>query len=217
MPWIRNVALRTMAFQLRKLRLISTKAPKAEVEFSAGLNVVSGSSNTGKSFLVEMIRFALGRQELRRTIPQAALYDRVFLTIETDGGQTHTIVRAIAGGDAYVFQGNGDSVPAEAKAFATRGGGSDEESFAPFLVGLAGLGGKLIRQKQFSTRSIAFRDIRDVVIVDEEAIITSDSPIHSNEQRTDATSQSSVFSLLLTGVDDAALVEAEINKEKRED
>src|SRR5258708_2660048 len=97
-----------MAFRLKRLRLLSPVEPAAAVPFGPGLNVVTGASNTGKSFMVELIQYALGKQEMTKRIVEAESYDRVRLTIESDDGKVHSILRALVGGDAMVWEGDED-------------------------------------------------------------------------------------------------------------
>ncbi len=47
-------------FQLRSLRVTGPTLADAEIGFEAGLNVISGPSDTGKSYIVETIDFMLG-------------------------------------------------------------------------------------------------------------------------------------------------------------
>lgn len=47
-------------FQIRKLTLVGRGVPNAEVQFHEGLNVVSGPSDTGKTFIVQCIDYMLG-------------------------------------------------------------------------------------------------------------------------------------------------------------
>ena len=42
-------------FQLRKLQITGPDVAVAEIDFGPGLNVVSGASDTGKSYLVETV------------------------------------------------------------------------------------------------------------------------------------------------------------------
>ena len=47
----------TPGFRLRFLGFFGPQKPPATVTFGAGLNVIYGASNTGKSFIVEAIDF----------------------------------------------------------------------------------------------------------------------------------------------------------------
>ena len=53
------------------------------MEFDAGLNVVYGASDTGKSFIVDSIDFMLGGKGPLRHFVEREGYDRILLAIET--------------------------------------------------------------------------------------------------------------------------------------
>ena len=58
-------------FQLRRLQVTGPQVESAEITFDAGLNVVSGASDTGKSYLVETIDYMLGAGTPPRQIPES--------------------------------------------------------------------------------------------------------------------------------------------------
>ena len=59
-------------FQIRRLTLVGRGVPDAEVTFKEGLNVVSGPSDTGKTFIVQCIDYMLGGKDMPEPIPAAA-------------------------------------------------------------------------------------------------------------------------------------------------
>jgi hypothetical protein len=203
-----------MGFRLKSLRLLSPIEPAAEATFGPGLNVVTGASNTGKSFMVELIKFALGKQSMDKRIPEAESYDRVRLTIETHDGRTFSIVRGLMGGDAHVWKGDSDVPPEATSAVSARG--SSKGSLPGLLLELTGLENKRIKNKQAETRPLTFRDLRKLVVMDEERIISSKSPAQTGEAM-DRTGDAAAFTLVLTGVDDSAMVVAEQEEDRREE
>lgn len=66
-------------FQLRRLTLVGNGVPNAEVQFKEGLNVVSGPSDTGKTFIVQCIDYMLGRKDVPKSIPESDRYETVRL------------------------------------------------------------------------------------------------------------------------------------------
>jgi len=91
--------------RIRHLTFRGLARPPALVSFDAGLNVVFGASNTGKSFIVDTIDFMLGGKGPLRDIPERVGYDRILLAIETIDGQEFTIQRSTNGGAFRVFDG----------------------------------------------------------------------------------------------------------------
>lgn len=97
-------------FELRSLRVTGQGKADAVMTFEPGLNVVSGPSDTGKSYLVEAIDFMLGGQTPPRQIPESVGYDRIHLTIEARSGGRFELTRALAGGDFRMRDlGDGDA------------------------------------------------------------------------------------------------------------
>ena len=63
--------------------------------FTSGLNILWGSSDTGKTFLVQAIDFMLGASAKLRDIPERVGYDRILLGITTAAGTDYTLQRSI--------------------------------------------------------------------------------------------------------------------------
>jgi len=81
-----------------------------------------------------------------------------------------------------------------------------EDNISQLLLAELGLGGKQIAvDANGKKRSLSFRDLTKHCIVDETTIQSEGSPVESG-QYTTITAERSVFKLLLTGVDDSAVV-----------
>lgn len=192
-------------FQLRRLTLVGRGVPNAEVQFKEGLNVISGPSDTGKTFIVQCIDYMLGGKDVPETIPEAARYETVRLALNISEGADDVILeRSIRGGDFKLFvQGKAD------QHLSAKHGSADKNSVSQYLLGLSDLTGKKVRKnKQGETREVSFRDLARLILVDEETIISKTSPILSG-QYTTGTAESAVFRLMLTGVDDSSLISSE--------
>jgi DNA repair ATPase RecN len=48
------------SFWISRVRAVGKKVPPAEVSFGANLNVISGASDTGKSYILQCINYMLG-------------------------------------------------------------------------------------------------------------------------------------------------------------
>src|SRR5260370_24804123 len=94
-----------MAFNPLHLHFIRCLGPDretAEFTFTKGLNILWGSSDTGKTFLVEAIDFMLGAGDALKDIPERAGYDRVLLGL-TLAGKDYTLHRSINLGALQLF------------------------------------------------------------------------------------------------------------------
>lgn len=192
-------------FQIRRLTLVGRCVPNAEVQFYEGLNVVSGPSDTGKTFIVQCIDYMLGGQDVPESIPEAAQYETVRLTLNVAQSDDEIVLeRSIRGGDFKLINSEGEGQNLSAK----HGAGSNG-SVSQYLLGLSGLTEKKVRtNKHGKTRDVSFRDLARLILVDEETIISKTSPILTG-QYTTGTAESAVFRLLLKGVDDSSLIPSE--------
>ena len=194
-------------FQLRRLQITGPDVAVAEIDFGPGLNVVSGASDTGKSYLVETVDFMLGGGTLPRQIPESRGYDTARLSIVAHDGRGFELTRALQGGD-FLLAESGAPETAGQVTLGSRHSASTEENISTFLLRLAGLDGKRVRKNaQNELQNLSFRNLAHLVLIDEESIIKKGSPVHSGES-TQRTVQSNVFKLLLTGQDDSALIAA---------
>jgi prefoldin subunit 5 len=195
--------------RLRRLGFFGPQKPAASVTFGSGLNVLYGASDTGKSFVVEAIDFMMGGKPPLREIPERVGYDRVLLGVETLDGEAFTIVRSVDGGSFLLYEGLHEEPPGQdvqAKVLAEQHSEKNDTNLSTFLLGHCGLAGKRVRKNaRGETNSLSFRNIARLMIVTETEITQQRSPLSDGNVVAD-TSNLSTFKLLLTGVDDSALV-----------
>jgi DNA repair ATPase RecN len=91
--------------QLRFLIISGPQSKPAVVDFVAGLNVIYGGSNTGKSHILRVIDFVLGSGRPLEPIVEQAEYDLAHLGIVFDDGSEKTLFRALKGGDIRIIDG----------------------------------------------------------------------------------------------------------------
>lgn len=192
-------------FVLRHLVLTGPGKEPAEVALTRGLNVIAGPSDTGKSYIVQCIDFALGGGTVPKVIRESAGYDTVVLEIETNSDQRiYTLERSLRGGNVRC-----KSAGQPERVLAAKHKAGKEDTISQFLLNLSGLGTKKVRtNQQGKTRLLSFRDIAPLVIIDEETVITETSPVLSG-QVISQTEESGVFRLLLTGTDDSSIIALE--------
>lgn len=192
-------------FQIRRLALTGAGLEPAEVEFTAGLNVISGPSDTGKTFILQCIDFGLGARSRPDDLPEAEGYEKVVVEISAvSDGCRYVLERALRGGDVALTRPDGSTEQLAGQHSADR---SDTVSY--FLLRLSGLADKRIRKNaRGETQSLSFRDLARIAVVSEQDVIRETSPVHASSGYKQTASRS-VFRLLLSGVDDAAVVAVE--------
>ena len=180
---------------------------ESEVSFRSGLNVICGASDTGKSFLAESIDFMLGGSELRG-IPERIPYDEIQLDLEVDHADAWRFRRAIQGGHFRAIHLH-ESESRET-ILRQQHGHDRTDNLSGFLLDKIGLKAKrILRSKtKGTTQSLSFRNLARLVIVQEGEIQQTGSPFWGG-QYTLKTAETAAIKLLLTGVDDSAIVSTE--------
>jgi hypothetical protein len=204
-------------FQLRTLRIVSTSSI-SEVRFRAGANVIAGASNTGKTYIFQCIRFALGGTQPPKPIPEASQYETVLLVIETSTGDRYTIERSLQGGDVRLHYADitqmGVPQRREAVIIGAEHDAKTPNNLSVFLLDLCGLKDKKISGKKRRLENLTFRDLREITLIDEQRIMSETSPVLSANYSTNSR-EKSVFNLLMSGRDDSSIIQvsAEIDAE----
>lgn len=196
------------ALQLRNLVFVGPQNKTSSLEFASGVNVICGASDTGKSFIVEAIDFLLGGSGPLRDIPERIGYDRAFIGISTRKNDEFSFQRSVEGGEFKMYPGLYTEISKDENGtkLGSKHAHGREDNLSGWLLSQTGLFSKRIRKNaRGETQSLSFRDLARLVLVQEEEIIKRSSPFLTGQYVT-KTSEYSALKLLLTGVDDSALV-----------
>ncbi len=194
-----------LTIKISRISYLGPEKPAASIDFEAGLNVVCGSSETGKSFVVETIDFMLGGQSELRDLPERVGYDRIVMWIASTNGQLFTIRRSMQGGGYHWRIGHHDDLSDEDEALRPTHGDKDD-NLSHRLLKLLNLNGRRLRKdKDSSTVSFTIRHLAHLSIVNETRIFDTLSPVLTRNRAVN-TIEKAAFKLVLTGVDDLSLV-----------
>lgn len=197
-------------FIITELRLTGPNVEPAFVKFNEGLNVISGPSNTGKTYIFQCINYMLGSSQQPKSIPVATNYAYCYLEIQTGDDRILTFKSDLKGGDFHLFECAIDAIGINREHISLFREHDDKnsENISAFLLELCNLNGKKLKVNATGhKRGLSFSDLRKLQLIDEVRIITDKSPITTG-QYTTATVEKSVIKLLVTGNDDEALIEA---------
>lgn len=196
------------SIQLRGICYSGEKKSPAIIRFQAGLNVIWGASNTGKSFIIETLEFMLGAREEPKDFDEGKGYDTIKLLFEGSDGRLFTIQRSRQGGDYLLFQEDCLTTKSPEEGQKLSQTAQKENSLSSFLLGLVNLKGKKIRKslRKSDTINLNFRPLSKFIIITERKIIRKDSPVYASSIVNNKTSDASIFKLLLTGLDDSSLI-----------
>lgn len=191
-----------LGFFIETLTLKGPAKVDAQLTFADGLNVVSGASDTGKSYALSCIDFAFGASSPPSPIPEAAGYDAVVLAVISRRTKERFVFeRGLAGGDVKFSKFDAHGTPLGETLVGARHSPIDPNTLSGILLELSGLYGKQVRKnKQGVRRTLSFRDIAFLSVVDEERIIARRPP-HLSGSPVEKTAEGEAFRLLVTGND----------------
>jgi hypothetical protein len=188
---------------LVRLRVSGPGKPDAEIGFGPGLTLITGRSDTGKTHILECVDFALGSGSLPKEIPERDGYDEVSLEIAHESSSYVVSRRISAPTQATRFEGtleDWDGESGEPLPVSIKDATDARDTLSGWLLELSDfdLDAPVIRNSEGKNQRLSFRTFAHMAIVDEEAIITSGSPVLSS-LGIDHTANRSIFSILLTG------------------
>lgn len=202
--------MKTNGFYVSKLQYNGPAVESSSIEFFPGLNVVYGASNTGKSFLVETIDYMLGGKGPLTDIPETKNFDTIDMVLTAfDQSYEIHLRRSMAGGPFLLIPPSGsvddNGRKLEPKQLSETHSAKRDENLSSYLLQKLSLEGKVVRKNaRNDVVSLSFRNIARLCIVNEEEIIQKRSPLSDGNYTAD-TANTSVFKLMLTGVDDSSL------------
>lgn len=210
---------------LIKLTLSGCGKKDAVLDFKPGLNVISGDSDTGKTYAFQCLDYILGKESIPKQIKEAEGYDTVSLSFSIDDTIYH-LSRKI-GSKKLSLQVNGANLELDSKHNC-----KNNKNISNYLLQI--LSGNpdcisIYAGKTKGYRTLSFRDLMHLCTIDETKIIGETSTF-SSIQYTEKTASASVLKYLITGKDDrnkeektnqnpkkhSAEVVAYLEREKRE-
>ncbi|MEV7649155.1 AAA family ATPase [Arthrobacter sp. NPDC089319] len=201
--------------KLRHLTFLGRGVDPASIDFNERLTAIVGPSDTGKSFILDSINYALGGKELR-SIPEVEGYTHLLLGFSVDG-TIATLLRPLNGGKFELYNSDVRDFPTSPadRVLKPVHNAEKEDNLSNYLLTELGFGGRRVRtNERNTTRGLSFRDLVQLCVISEGSIQAEAAPALTG-QRTSATVEKSVLKLLLEDEDDAALVEAPSQAEEK--
>lgn len=200
-----------MRLRLNRLRAVGSDVPPAEIEFGEGLTVLSGASNSGKTYVAQCLYYILCGQTPPKTVRGDSAYHTLLLevTAESDAVRSpFTIQRGLRGGEVALHETSIDSWRPDGQhtVLAWKHTPKNENNLSRFLLRLCGLDGRMLQYRASSTRMISFNDLKRFMIVNETTIIADKSPIFPSGQRQDAPGEKATFDFLISGQDATGII-----------
>ena len=191
-------------FFIKKLELSGSSVETKTIQFKKGLNVIFGSSDTGKTFIFECINYMLGSTTLKKSIPESENYNLVVLVIETYNGKEYKLERSLKGGNFNLF----DSSTDDSRVLEVSNQ-SNKETISSFLLNICNINGKKIRKnKQGKMQNLYFQNLKKYFAIDEVGIVTEKSLLTTG-QYTEIPFDKNTLKFLLTEEDDSSIISSQ--------
>lgn len=187
---------------LTRLVLSGDEKRNAVLEFKKGLNIISGDSDTGKTYAFQCLDYVFGAQKELKNINEADGYNLISLEFTVDG-DFYKLERTIGSNKVDVtHQG-------EAKSLSCKHDPISKGNLSRYLLELLLENDEMVTLKQNSSnkqRTLSFRDVVQLCTVAETDIIAESSAFQSI-QYTEHTVKKSVLKYIITGIDDSGNIE----------
>jgi hypothetical protein len=198
---------------IKKLEVKGTDKQTALVDLDIGLNVIAGASDTGKSYITKCFQFIFGTETPPKAIDQAKGYTHLVVSFETKNGERFVLSRELKEkADIVCTEIDNDNLETVLKP--THKG---TPNLSEFFMSKFGLDNKILAKglESMNHVSLTLRIFERILLVDEERIISENSPF-GRGQNTERTIEYSFIKTLLTGEDDADIQETKKNKLSKE-
>lgn len=189
--------------------------PDSTVQFTRGLNVICGPSNSGKSWVLECIDYAFGKEASKFPLDESNGYTEVRLRLSTSE-RTITLKRPIGTGNTNVEVAS-THPKIESGIYKSRQT-KDRQSVDSILLRLIGFENperlKVITNQDFETKAMTWRTFWSALYADEDRIAIKSSVLLPT-QNTAATAAKCALASLVTGRDYAAWAREESTDTKK--
>lgn len=178
----------------------------ALITLKKGANIITGPSDTGKSYLFSVINYVLGRTAPPDDdIPEGVNYDIFSLEIETfESSDKYKLQRKLGENKVTVWNLN---EPEQGlvliDTFSTTANLSSENHISNFLLNLCGLRNKILLKNRLKGVKIllSFKNLIQFTNVAEDRIITKNSPFYFTNVNSLHTVEQSMISSILEEID----------------
>ncbi len=204
-------------FNIEKIIIKGKYKEDAKLVFKEGLNVISGPSDTGKTYLFDVINYMLGSDEKLRDIEESEGYDEIFMEIYSNN-KYYTLKRIIKdkNKDLVLYESSYENLSkCNPKPLASRHNEDNEENISKFYMNLCGSNyKKVIVNKDGKGENFTFRDYAKIMLLNEEKIISKQPVFLAGTNNMRKTRYVNTFKTILTGIEDKVAV---CNKDKNKD
>lgn len=195
---------REYGFNINKLIIVGANKEDASLEFEMGLNVISGASDTGKTFIFQTLDYVLGGSSKPKEIEESQGYDEIYVEVKDYKENIFTLRRNITDGKMYLYECEYKSKDKISPInIIEKHDKSNNNNISTFLLGLCNCTYKrIIKNKKGEIKSFSFRDFLRISMLGEEKIISEKSIILGRAGNVEYTGNKNAFKTIITGLED---------------
>ena len=144
----------------------------ASVKFEKGLNVISGASDTGKSYICQCVQFILGAEKAPKSIDEAKGYSSLEVTFEEGNGGYFILKRELKNKADITLIANDVT-----KILKPNHKGKN--NLSNFFLKKIGIENQILVSgtQSLNHSTLTLRILEKLFLIDEARIITDDSPL----------------------------------------
>ncbi|WP_406699137.1 hypothetical protein V5E97_09685 [Singulisphaera sp. Ch08] len=169
---------------LAMLEVTNGSLPPAILDFQAGLNVLSGKENRGKSYAFSCLDFLFGAKAPPESNRHSTGYERATLYFSTSDRKRGVMRREFKDGGAEMlpYHPLDSDVPGDGWKKLTKGHSSKRESLAGYWLDAMGITPTSLRgNASGSLKALTIRYIAHLILIDELRIMDKRSPAKSSQ------------------------------------
>lgn len=204
--------MKNKGFYIKTLVATGESVPEVKIEFTKGCNLIFGESDTGKSHVLHLIDFLLGKKNNPKNVVEGAGYNCYYLEIALyHNDAPYTIQRKLNGKSVFVkpvvFS---EFYNPEIKITEYSISANSKNSYSDFLLKLSGYDKDVqIRKSQIDKTRLTFSYLRHLIIAYENRVISENPIFNPTTQKTNTTSEKSLIYFLMSGIDDSSFESGE--------
>ena len=180
---------------LKTLLLSGLNKNNAQINFSSGLNVISGPSDTGKTYIFQCLKYCMGSNETPKSIKEAEGYSNVWLSFMIEN-QDFTVRRDFTTNNIEIYETFIDNITDNSLCQKM-----NIRNFSDFIMEkLCIQNVRLLKNAKGDTVNLTLAKFRFLSFIDETEV-QSESSAFISTQKISQTQDKSFINYLLTGAD----------------
>ncbi|MEZ8533085.1 hypothetical protein AB9R81_15435 [Vibrio cyclitrophicus] len=202
-----------MSLFISEIAFISETLETKFISFDKKISFIYGASNTGKSYLLDVMDFMLGKESIDH-VPEAVKYQEIRMKIKLSGSD-YTLFRGMSSNNIDVYNGYIDQPVGDLflDGYRAKYPTKKIKSISEFYMSKLNVDNQLIVTNLWGEKAaFTIRFLSRIILSTEERILSKKSPIEKGDSNEDKKNRQ-VFRVLLTGKNDNDVVPVRRGKE----